>query len=598
VTTGPTEATTTAEAPAEADWRRRFRATRTTLPRWADDAPDRLLYGSNATGKWELSAWDRAAGAHRQVTDRREGTLEGLISPDGESIWWFDDTDGDELGRWVVEGFAGDSRQVVAEELGRAYDTGLNIGRNVAVIGRSTDAGSSIQIVRDDTDPVQIYHHAEESWLGGLSADEKLITYHHSEHGDSRHAALRTIDTDGRVVSELWDGPGLGLSSAGYPLAPGDDRVLVMHERHGSRRPLIWSPRPSDTHEIALDLPGEVEASWYPDGSALLIVHEHAGRSSLFRYDLASEVLLPLPTDAGVISDAAARPDGDVWYLWSDSATPPGVRSLNGEVVLPPGGDVAPAGVRYTDLWVGEIHALVVEPPTPRPHPTIFIIHGGPETHDRDSFSPQVQAWVDHGVAVVMVNYRGSTGYGREWRDALSGNPGLTELEDIAQVHDSVLAEGIADRDRVVLSGASWGGYLTLLGLGTQPDRWTLGVAGVPVADYVAAFEDEMEPLKAYDRALFGASPEEDPELYRVRSPITYIDKVRAPVFILAGENDPRCPIRQIDLYLDRLTELGKPHEVMRYDAGHGSLRTEERIRQMEAELSFVSRILGTPQPL
>jgi len=165
-------------------------------------------------------------------------------------------------------------------------------------------------------------------------------------------------------------------------------------------------------------------------------------------------------------------------------------------------------------------------------------------------------------------------------------------------VHDRVVAEGIADPERMVLSGASWGGYLTLLGLGTQPDRWTLGVAGVPVADYIAAFEDEMDPLKAYDRALFGASPEEDPELYRVRSPITYIDEVRVPVMVLAGENDPRCPIRQIDNYLGRLSELGKPHEVLRYDAGHGSLRTEERIRQMKAEVAFVSRNLGTQAPL
>ena len=124
------------------------------------------------------------------------------------------------------------------------------------------------------------------------------------------------------------------------------------------------------------------------------------------------------------------------------------------------------------------------------------------------------------------------------------------------------------------------------------------GRGGVPVADYVAAFEDEMDPLKAYDRALFGASPEEDPELYRVRSPLTYIEQVRVPMMILAGENDPRCPIRQIDNYLARLVELGKPHEVLRYEAGHGSLRTDERIRQMEAELDFVARHLGTTSPL
>ena len=91
--------------PEEAAWRRRFRAPRTSVPEWAEDAPERLLYGSNESGKWELYAWDRAADARRQVTDRREGTMEGALAPDGESVWWFDDTDGDELGRWMVEPF-------------------------------------------------------------------------------------------------------------------------------------------------------------------------------------------------------------------------------------------------------------------------------------------------------------------------------------------------------------------------------------------------------------------------------------------------------------------------------------------------------------
>ena len=587
-----------AELPVEADWRRRFRAPRTTLPQWADGAPDRLLYGSNSTGKWELFAWNRAADSRRQVTDRREGTMNGDLSPDGSLIWWFDDTDGDELGRWMVEPFAGGDPHAAAEELGRAYSTGLNVGRSLAVVGGSTDEGATIDVVTEGAKPRRIYEHREESWLGGLSADDGLLVFHHSEEGDARHAALRAVDLDGKTVAELSDGPGLGLTSMGFPEVAIDDRVLVIHERHDLKRPLIWWPRSGETREAALDLPGDIEASWYPDGKALLITHEHAGRSSMFRYDLEAGQPAQLPTPPGVIAQASARPDGSVWYLWSDSATPAQVRSTDGSVVLTPAADVAPGGVQYSDLWVGEVHALVAEPSTPRPHPTIFSIHGGPEAHDRDSFSPMIQAWVDHGLAVVLVNYRGSTGYGRAWRDALTGNPGFTELEDIAAVRDRTVAEGIADPERIVLGGASWGGYLTLLGLGMQPERWTLGVAGVPVADYVAAFEDEMEPLKAYDRALFGASPEEKPELYRKRSPITYVDEVRVPMLILAGENDPRCPIRQIENYLGRLTELGKPHEVLRYDAGHGSLRTDERIRQMEAEIDFVARHLGTTPPL
>src|ERR671933_885757 len=102
-----------------------------------------------------------------------------------------------------------------------------------------------------------------------------------------------------------------------------------------------------------------------------------------------------------------------------------------------------------------------------------------------------------------------------------------------------------------------------------------------------------MEGLRAYDRALFGGSPEEVRDLYVRSSPITYAEAVAAPVLVVAGANDPRCPIRQIDNYLERLEQLGKPHEVYRFDAGHGSLVVEERIRQMAAEMSFAMRTLG-----
>jgi len=238
----------------------------------------------------------------------------------------------------------------------------------------------------------------------------------------------------------------------------------------------------------------------------------------------------------------------------------------------------------------GPVHALLARPAGPAPYPAVFLIHGGPMSHDSDAFMPAQAAWIDCGYAVVHVNYRGSTGYGAAWQDAIQGRPGLTELQDIAAVRDQLVADGVLDPARLVLTGASWGGYLTLLGLGTEPEAWAAGVAGVPVADYVAAYEDEMQPLRDTDRSIFGGSPKEIPEVYERCSPITYVDAVRAPVLVLAGANDPRCPIRQIENYLGRLTELGKPHEVYRYDAGHGSLVVEERVRQMAAEIDFVRR--------
>ncbi len=588
----------TAQHSDEPAWKRRFRAARVSLPGWARDEPERLLYASNAGGKWELYAWDRRADTHRQVTDRPEGTLHGELDPAGEQIWWFDDERGNELGRWTIEPFGGGGeRTIVAEALPPAYSAGLEIGRGFAVIGSSTDDGSSVYLVRGEERPRSLYEHTEAAWTGGLSRDETLLCIGHSEHGDSRHPALRVLKLDGSEVADLWDGPGKGLWPSAWSPVAGDQRLLLQHERQDMPRPLIWSPETGNVIELVLDLPGEVNADWYPDASALLIAHDFRGRVDLYRYELQHQTLTRIMVEPGTIASAAVRPDGEIWYAWTRSSTPSEIRSSSGVLLRPPG-ERAPGGVAYSDHDVEGVHVFLAEPAGPRPHPTVFEIHGGPTAQDRDSFSPFVQAWVDHGLAVVMVNYRGSTGYGNAWRDAIEGNPGLTELEDIATVHDWVIREGIADPQRIALGGGSWGGYLTLLGLGTQPERWSLGLAAVPVADYVAAFEDEMEPLKDFDRALFGGSPEEIPEVYRERSPITYIERVRAPVLITAGENDPRCPIRQIDNYIARLTELEKPHEVYHYDAGHGSLVIEETIKQVQLQLDFaLARLASGTSP-
>jgi dipeptidyl aminopeptidase/acylaminoacyl peptidase len=218
------------------------------------------------------------------------------------------------------------------------------------------------------------------------------------------------------------------------------------------------------------------------------------------------------------------------------------------------------------------------------------VIHGGPDSSDEDAYRARRAAYAEAGFAVVHVNYRGSTGYGSIWRDALTGRPGLTECEDIAAVQDWAVATGLADPARCILTGGSWGGYLTLLGLGTQPHRWAAGVAEVPVADYLAAYEDEMDGLRAFDRALFGGSPDEIGDVYRRSSPISYVGAVRAPVMVMAGANDPRCPLRQIENYLSALAERGHDHEVYRFDAGHGSLVIEETIRQVAAALDFCLR--------
>jgi len=600
-------------------WRQRFSAVRMSLADPARDVPDRAVYLSNATGRYELYCWDIAGDIHTVATGRPDGTSHGTLSADGSSLLWFDDTDGDEFGRWQRQPFGSPpgSASPSMPTVEPGYPAGLEVGRRVAIAGFSDDGGTRIHLSVDGEEPTVVYRNANDGSVDGLSRDEMIWLLAHSEHGDSRYPALRAISVaDGSVLAELDDTPGKGLSAIAFSPVAGDQRVLVGHERRGRDELLLWDIASGEVTELAVDLPGDVSGDFYPDAESLLLVHTSAGRTTMHHYDLTSASLTDLPAAAGVISGAFARPDGAIWYRWSSAAQPAQLRVLAADarddstLLLPPDG-AAPSSEPVTDLWVpgagGPIHALVAGPsgwgcPAEADHshtalPAVFLLHGGPAAADEDSYDATRAAWLDAGFAVVQVNFRGSTGYGSAWRDALSARVGHTELADVAAVHDHLVAAGAVDPARSVLAGYSWGGFLTLLGLGSQPTRWAAGIAGVPVADYLQAYEDEMEPLRAYDRALFGGSPNEVPQAFLDSSPLTYVDAVVAPVLILAGENDPRCPIRQIDTYLDALAARGAKYAQYRYEAGHGSMVVQERIRQVACEIHFARRALGLHNP-
>lgn len=586
---------------AEERWQARFRAPRMTLPRWARQAPSRSIYRSNASGAWEIYAWDRVMGINRQVTDRPEGTAYGVLDPTGRWIWWFADTGGDEYGVWMRRLWTGGPDEVAHPGVPAGYPAGIALSASgVAAIGRSCrERGFQIFLATPGTgeEPVELYRHDEAVYVADISLDGSLIAINHSEHGDARHPALRVLRGNGSPVADLCDGPGKGVTGVRFAPLPGDRRLLCLHERRGRREPVVWDPVTGEQREIWLKNPGDITADWFPDGRALLIIGNHRGRTELLRYDLTGGGLTPIATPHGVIDEAAARPDGTVEYRWSSAAHPPLIRSSNGQVVINPAGPTAPPSVPLEDIYVdgpgGRVHALVSRPETgPPPYPTVFLLHSGPALQDVDNFVPEVAAWVDHGFAVIRVNYRGSSGYGTAWRNALRGDVGHIELADVTAVREWAVARGIADRDRLLLAGTSWGGFLTLLGLGTQPKVWAAGIAAVPIADHAAAYAHEAEGLRAYHRALFGGSPEELPDRYRACSPITYVDDVQAPLLVLAGENDPRCPIGQINDYLAALAARSHACEVYRYDAGHRTLLVEERIRQMATQLAFARRHL------
>lgn len=581
-------------------WELRFQAPRHTLPAWAKQDPDRCVFVADLTGTSEVHVWDRrlAGQPPRQVTDRPNGTLHCAIESSGRYVWWFADTEGDEFGVWMRQPFEGGVDQPVSTELKPAWQAGLAIGMDgYALVGRSTeDEGTSVHLLDALGRARTIYQHLEPAYAVDLARDLSLALIEHSESGNARNPGVRVLRPDGETVLDLYS-PDHGYSAVGFAPVVNDQRLLVLHETTGRWEPLLIDLRTRSHHPIDLGLPGDLDVSWCQDGLSLLVHHQYHGRSELYDYRLSDGALTALDIPSGTVAHVRTRPGGVTWYLWSSAAKAPMFRATDGAPGPRIPGPAAPDSVGVADLWVdgpaGRIHSLLSRPPGANaPHPAIFLLHGGPEDHDRDEFDPETAAWVDHGFAVLRVNYRGSTGYGKAWRDALHGDVGLIELADITAVRKWAVEQRLIDPRRLVLAGSSWGGYLTLLGLGREPDDWAVGLADAPIADYPTAYRDTMEDVRAMDRALFGGTPDSVSARYRQSSPLTYAAAVRAPVLITAGHNDPRCPMSQIDNYVNRLGELGKPHLIHRLQAGHESAVTEDRTSIFQMQLSYVHRHL------
>ncbi|MBW3588599.1 MAG: prolyl oligopeptidase family serine peptidase [Actinobacteria bacterium] len=584
-------------------WQRRFRAPLIGMPEWARDRPDRCSYVSNASGTFELYTWDRSTGVHTQATQRPTGTGIGSLTPDGEELWWFDDIRGNEKGVWRTQPFGGaPGDELPATALSPGYPTGFDFaGGGRAAVGLAADGRHRIFVVAPGEEPLLMHEHGEGSGVAGWSRDGSLLAYNHAEHGDNRNRALRVVTADGATVADLWDGEGLGLVSYGWSPVGGDQRLLIAHERRASRHPAVWSPTTGEVLDITIELDGELlDVDWYPEAAAVLVATIARGRGHLFRHELASGQTIPLETGGGMLIGARVRPDGELWWAGSTAGSPLAVHC--GDEILRPPGDPAPKGVDYEDILVdgpgGPVHGFLALPPGEGPFPTVFRVHGGPAGVDADAFTPGVQAWVDHGYSVVLVNYRGSTGYGKAWQDAIVGKPGYRELEDLAAVRAHVVEIGVADPSRLILYGGSWGGYLTLLGVGTQPDLWSLGIAAVPLASLRDHYYEQGEILQAYWRSLFGGTPETLGKDLDDIDPIAHVARIQVPVFVLVGDNDPRCPLDQVLTYVKALEAAGVTYELYRYDAGHGSMVTEELINQMALTLDFAARHLATTSPI
>lgn len=236
-------------------------------------------------------------------------------------------------------------------------------------------------------------------------------------------------------------------------------------------------------------------------------------------------------------------------------------------------------------------NAAFTAPADERP-PLIVIGHGGPTGQTRDVFSLKIQYWTSRGFAVVDVNYSGSTGFGRGYRERLAGAWGIADVADCCNAARYLVARGLADENRLIIAGGSAGGFTTLSAL-TFQDIFRAGRSSYGIGDLEALARDTHKFESRYLDTLIGPWPQAA-DIYRARSPLYHAVRLSCPVIFLQGEEDKVVPPNQAEAMVDALQQRNLPVAFLLFPGeGHGFRRADTIIRALEAELSFYGQIFG-----
>ncbi len=230
------------------------------------------------------------------------------------------------------------------------------------------------------------------------------------------------------------------------------------------------------------------------------------------------------------------------------------------------------------------------------PYATVLLVHGGPWARDTWGYDPTVQWLANRGYAVMQPNFRGSTGYGKDFINAGNRQWGAAMHDDLIDGVNWLIKKGIADPQKVAIMGGSYGGYATLAGLTFTPDVFACGVDIVGPSNLITLMESippYWKPLMAVFQHRVG-NKDSEPEFLKSRSPLFFVDKITKPLLIGQGANDPRVKQAESEQIVEAMQKANKPVQYALYtDEGHGFARPENRLHFFAVAEEFLAKYLG-----
>lgn len=582
---------------------------RTARPSGFSPTGERVLVGADLSGTVQLYDVARTGGALRQLTHLAE-PVGGRYLPDCDDVLLSFDHGGDE--RLQIHRLAtgsGALGPVVADREHIARAGGVSRDGRLLAYTSNRRTGADFDVwVRDLRTGRERMVFSPGGWCtaGSFSPDgHRLSVTRLSERPGDNDAYLVAVDAEDVVHVSPHDDDAHFSGASWLPdggaffftTNQGREHTAVARYDVGTRS---WS--------YVLDRPWDLGCAVDWAGRSLLVVANEDGatRAELLdpsTLEVRTEVPLPGRGVAGAWSFSAdgrfvaysftsAREPGDAWCYDVEAGRT--TRLTDCPKPVPPASMVEPELHRYRSFDGEEVPVFAYLPPatTTAPPPVVAVLHGGPESQFLPGFNPVIQYLVARGYAVVAPNVRGSTGYGRRWEHLDDGRRRLDAVRDLEGLSDWLHSTGRFAADRAALYGGSYGGYLVLAGLAFQPDRWAAGVSIVGISSLVTFLEGTAEWRRRFREREYGSLTNDRDFLLRA-SPLTSVDAVRAPLFLIHGANDPRVPLGEAQQIHRVLQAKGVPCELAVYsDEGHGLAKLANRLDAYPRAVDFLDRVL------
>ncbi|WP_392425353.1 alpha/beta hydrolase family protein [Barrientosiimonas humi] len=345
-----------------------------------------------------------------------------------------------------------------------------------------------------------------------------------------------------------------------------DGRVLAGRIVEGFRGAVLLDPSSGDVNDVELPITYIDQIGAAPGSKAVAVVGAADAMPTVVRIDPDEATLTPLAGETDELLERFAAPPEAITWSGFDGQT------AHGFLYLPRNPDV-------------------VAPEGQRP-PLLVTTHGGPTAATAAVATRARTYWTSRGFAVLDVNYAGSTGFGRAYRERLRGQWGVADVQDAALGAQHLADSGVVDAERMAIRGGSAGGYLTLAAL-TTTDVFSAGTSLFGIADVGALAEHTHKLESRYTWGLIGPWPD-DRSTYDERSPINHLDGLSAPLLLLQGDEDKVVPPSQAQMMADALQRKGIAHALVLFAGeGHGFRVPANQIRAQELELSFYGQVFG-----